>query len=304
MGNKHTIQSKTKGNKSVKRSGLQWIHLEDGKIQKMCVAPYHKSSDIIREDATVNVSYRIVYNVNDGRTKKVLSEGQKYDITVDDDDRFTKAFHMCLKSMRKGEIANFRIIDTKLINVEQLYIDEEESKQSNNNTQIAPDGKETFYEICVHDVKLRKTPRQTHHVKRIQLADEYKKEGNKLFKQKRFWGAITKYKKALFWIDDLVIGETHHCRTRDELRVSCNNNLALVCIKLNDYDKAIQHATKALKYEPRNVKSLMRRGQAHFDRGNLVESIQDWKKAQTLDKNNSYVKKMLKIVTRKHREYQ
>eukprot|EP01084_Bolivina_argentea_P174214 301764_1 len=175
MGNKHTIQSKTKGNKSVKRSGLQWIHLEDGKIQKMCVAPYHKSSDIIREDATVNVSYRIVYKVNDGPTVKVLSERQKYDITVDDDDRFTKAFHMCLKSMRKGEIANFRIIDTKLINVEQLYIDEEESKQSNNNTQIAPDGKETFYKICVHDVKLPKSPGQTHHVKRIQLADEISK---------------------------------------------------------------------------------------------------------------------------------
>merc|ERR1712154_660888 len=58
-----------------------------------------------------------------------------------------------------------------------------------------------------------------------------------------------------------------------------------------------------LEKDPNNLKGLMRRGQARLKEGFLDLSKKDLKRAQALDKNNSYIKKLLKIVTVKHKEY-
>merc|ERR1712083_710955 len=60
---------------------------------------------------------------------------------------------------------------------------------------------------------------------------------------------------------------------------------------------------KALEVEPNNVKALMRRGQARMQGGFLEEAKRDLKRAQSLDKSNSYIKKLLKVCTAKHKAY-
>ena len=47
----------------------------------------------------------------------------------------------------------------------------------------------------------------------------------------------------------------------------------------------------------------MRRGQAQMQNGNFEEAKRDLKKALSLDKDNSVIKKLLKVCTAKHKAY-
>ena len=60
---------------------------------------------------------------------------------------------------------------------------------------------------------------------------------------------------------------------------------------------------QVLEKDDNNLKALMRRGQARLQDGFLELSKKDLKKAQKLDKDNAYIKKLLKICTQKHKEY-
>merc|ERR1712154_725368 len=85
--------------------------------------------------------------------------------------------------------------------------------------------------------------------------------------------------------------------------ISANNNLSLIFIKLKDWGSAIEKASLVLDIEPSNLKALMRRGQARLEDGFLDLAKKDLKKAQALDKSNSYIKKLLKVCTVRHKKY-
>merc|ERR1712154_628706 len=85
--------------------------------------------------------------------------------------------------------------------------------------------------------------------------------------------------------------------------VSANNNLSLISAKLKDWSNAIERASNVLNEDENNLKALMRRGQARLEDGFLDLAKKDLKKALSLDKENSYVKKLLKICTKRHKKY-
>merc|ERR1711972_1303801 len=137
---------------------------------------------------------------------------------------------------------------------------------------------------------------------KIEEGFRYKLEGNELFKALRYSGAIRKYKKALEWID-CDFSDDELGKKKQELTISANNNLALIFIKTKEWSSATEHASKALEIEPNNVKALMRRGQARLQDGFLDLSKKDLKKALSLDADNSYIKKLLKVCSVKHKQY-
>merc|ERR1712079_24560 len=110
------------------------------------------------------------------------------------------------------------------------------------------------------------------------------------------------YEKALEWID-VDFSDDELSKKKMELTISVNNNMSLICSKRKDWSAATEHATKALDVEPNNMKALMRRGQAQLQNGNLEEAKRDLKKALSLDKSNTVIKKLLKVCTAKHMAY-
>merc|ERR1719385_265274 len=186
------------------------------------------------------------------------------------------------------------------------YVDPEELKSTdteyNNNKVTAPSGKQMFYEIMVHDMEKAKEKWNAENAERIDMGFKYKEDGNGLFKGQRFKGAITKYEKSLDWID-VDFSDDELSKKKQELTISVNNNMALIFSKKKDWSAATEHATKALDVEPNNVKALMRRGQAQMQNGNLEEAKRDLKKALSLDKSNTVIKKLLKVCTAKHKAY-
>eukprot|EP00484_Ammonia_sp_Unknown_P001801 CAMPEP_0197020952 /NCGR_PEP_ID=MMETSP1384-20130603/1819_1 /TAXON_ID=29189 /ORGANISM="Ammonia sp." /LENGTH=538 /DNA_ID=CAMNT_0042448685 /DNA_START=47 /DNA_END=1663 /DNA_ORIENTATION=- len=274
----------------------------EGQIKKRIVFAADGADADIEEDSKVNIEYRIYYKDND--VEQVLCERKNFEMVVDDDDRFTSAFHLCLKSMKERERGEFKIKDTSLINVDEIYCGDDELKQNegNNNKCVAPQGQITYYNIKVNSQEKAPAKWNAENEERITNGTRYKEEGNALFKANRYSGAIKKYEKALEWVDRDFSDESLE-KAKTELVVSCNNNLSLIAIKRKDWGEATERATKALDKDASNLKALMRRGQARMMSGFLEEAKADLKRAQSLDKENSVVKKLLKICTQKHKEY-
>jgi len=241
--------------------------------------------------------------VEDG-VDQIWVERKQFQMTVGDDDRFPEAFHIAIKTMKKGEKAMFKILDDSVLDMDEVYVDSEElkSNEHNNNTVVAPSGKQMFYEIMVYEMEKAKEKWNAENAERIDMGFKYKEDGNGLFKGQRFKGAISKYEKALEWID-VDFSDDELLKKKQELTISVNNNMALICSKKKDWSAATEHATKALDVEPNNVKALMRRGQAQMQNGNLEEAKRDLKRALSLDKSNTVIKKLLKVCTAKHKAY-
>jgi len=275
----------------------------DGKISKrVVIASEGGFDDEVQDDAVVTVSYRAYWTDSDG--DHILVERKESSMTVGDDDRFTEGFHTAIKSMKTGEKALFKILDDAVISVDDVFVDPEELKTNefNNNKQVAPDGKQTFYEIHVHEMKKSKEKWNAENEEKIEEGFKYKEAGNVLFKGQRFKGAISKYEKALEWIDS-DFSDDELSKKKQELTISANNNMALIFMKMKDWSAATEHATKALEVEPNNLKALMRRAQSRLQNGFLEEAKEDLKRAQLLDKENVAIKKMLKICTARHKAY-
>lgn len=218
----------------------------DGKISKRTVVPSDGGyDDDVQDDAVVTITYR-AYWVEEG-IDQICVERKQFKMTVGDDDRFPEAFHIAIKSMKKGEKAMFKIMDESVLNMDEVYVDPEELKSTdteyNNNKVTAPSGKQMFYEIMVHDMEKAKEKWNAENAERIDMGFKYKEDGNGLFKGQRFKGAISKYEKALEWID-IDFSDDELSKKKQELTISVNNNMALIFSKKKDWSAATEHATK------------------------------------------------------------
>jgi len=144
---------------------------------------------------------------------------------------------------------------------------------------------------------------------RLARCEELKEQGNKLYEQDMA-AAIQVYSEALsLWVwfdrgrdrasedipwvnsvDALPEGpDKEHVK---EVVVALFNNSASCLIKMNQPESVVYAASKALEYDPYNVKSLYRRAHGHYHSGTssgLEKAVKDLKEAQALEPGNAQV---------------
>jgi len=145
---------------------------------------------------------------------------------------------------------------------------------------------------------------------KLEKAGEEKELGNGFFKEGNLRKAIKKYHIALMYIKDLekpspfdklagiepkkvTDSELHGIKS---LRSVCYNNLSACLLKSEEYQKVIEYTSKALEYDQSNIKSLYRRGQAHFHTKDFDKSEKDFLHIKSIDPKetcyNSFMKKI------------
>ena len=87
-----------------------------------------------------------------------------------------------------------------------------------------------------------------------------------------------------------------------ELLLSLQNNLAMVCLKLGDYDAALQAASKVITQDRGNVKAILRRGAALLALGRPREAKADSQRAAQLDAGNLEAMALLEAATWESKE--
>lgn len=84
-----------------------------------------------------------------------------------------------------------------------------------------------------------------------ELAEQYKTDGNELFKQKRFSDSLAAYAKGLSYLHK-ELDETA------ELKSVLFSNRAACHVMMRDYQKAIDDCKEALRINPNNMRARQR----------------------------------------------
>lgn len=130
--------------------------------------------------------------------------------------------------------------------------------------------------------------------------NKIKDSGSALFKQKNYLEAYLKYKKALRYANELIPdqdSEPEIAPKFEELKKKIYNNLALVCINLKDYQKAIQFSTYLLesyRVSPADqAKGFYRRAVSKFELAKYNDAMVDFKNCLKLNPDDEEVKKKI-----------
>ncbi|XP_041968048.1 peptidyl-prolyl cis-trans isomerase FKBP4 isoform X2 [Aricia agestis] len=128
---------------------------------------------------------------------------------------------------------------------------------------------------------------------KLEQAQIVKDKGTEYFKASKFDQAIKKYMKVLNFLDGLLEDEAFgkdekKLSKAKELTLSAHLNLSLVYLKTKPehFFEAKDHANKALKVDPNNVKGLFRRGQALVGLGEADEAKLDFQKVLDAEPQN------------------
>jgi len=129
-----------------------------------------------------------------------------------------------------------------------------------------------------------------------------KEEGNKFFKEGDSKKAAFHYHSALNYVNGLVSLSPEESKKVNEIKVSCNNNLAAVLIKDGKFERSVQCCNKVLEIEGNNVKALFRRGKAYLGKENLDKAEEDLKRALELDPTDKAIPKELSTLKTKSKK--
>eukprot|EP01126_Amoeba_proteus_P054794 TRINITY_DN6763_c0_g1_i19.p1 TRINITY_DN6763_c0_g1~~TRINITY_DN6763_c0_g1_i19.p1 ORF type:complete len:383 (-),score=96.80 TRINITY_DN6763_c0_g1_i19:425-1573(-) len=108
---------------------------------------------------------------------------------------------------------------------------------------------------------------------KLVVAGRRKNEGNDMFQKGLFKAAERKYSRVLKTYSSSGDDKGNKNKEIQQIKLLCHLNSAACHLKLNNNKKALEHSTKALEIDDRNVKGLWRQGLAYQEQG-------DWERAK------------------------
>lgn len=121
---------------------------------------------------------------------------------------------------------------------------------------------------------------------KLQSVAQLRAEGNKLYGQKLFDQASTKYSEALGRLEQLQLREKPRdveWLRLDLIKIPLLLNFSQCKLIAEDYYPVIEHCTTVVEKDPDNVKALFRRAKAHAAVWNFTDSRQDYERVRELD---------------------
>eukprot|EP01080_Neovahlkampfia_damariscottae_P004955 gene4955-8549_t len=122
----------------------------------------------------------------------------------------------------------------------------------------------------------------------IKAAQEIKKIGNDYFVKKEFKHAKEKYEKAVRYLDSSEFTGDDQTKL-DEQELIVYGNISATFLHLQKYSDVVQVTNKILTADPKNIKAMMRRGQAYAKMKDFDRGLNDLNNALKLDPQNKQV---------------
>jgi stress-induced-phosphoprotein 1 len=119
----------------------------------------------------------------------------------------------------------------------------------------------------------------------------YHFKGNLHFKSLEFDKALEAYTECIDKANELSLDS--------DIMATLYANRAITNIKLGEYLKAEEDGNKALSFEPKHIKALIRRGRAKHKLNKLKEALSDFETAREIEKDNKEVTDEIAIIKKK-----
>eukprot|EP00475_Leptophrys_vorax_P046006 TRINITY_DN972_c0_g1_i1.p1 TRINITY_DN972_c0_g1~~TRINITY_DN972_c0_g1_i1.p1 ORF type:complete len:451 (-),score=180.04 TRINITY_DN972_c0_g1_i1:44-1396(-) len=236
---------------TVVADGVKKLVLVDG-------TGYAKPSD--RSTARVRYTLRL----GDASRKIVYQSVDVESFVVGCDLQVTEGLEEGVKSMKKGEQALLKVKS------DMAFGEEGEAKIG------VPGFADVEYEVELVDFEKGRERWEMDVKEKVDVAIAEKERGNEFYKMGKLKRAFKKYKAAVEFIQyESNIKEEDVKKKADDLKFSCNSNMAAVKLREKDFQEVIKLSAKALEIHSTDVKVLFRRAQAFSATGSPDEAIAD-----------------------------
>jgi len=221
----------------------------------------------------------------EGHAFDAVNRDEPRHIVLGEDLSVPEGLYIALKSMRKGERARVTVLP------KHAY-----GAKGNAALGVPPDTV-VVYEADVVDVVNAKESWEMSLPEKIETMKRRKAVGNGLFGQERWHEAFDRYESAMRLVRYESKFDESQKNEAETLKEQVLANMAACKLKLQDWKDAIKHATEALSIDPKNVKVLFRRAQAHAHLEDHELAMIDIRAALSIDPNNEAVKKLFTSVS-------
>ena len=127
---------------------------------------------------------------------------------------------------------------------------------------------------------------------RMAKAEEGKAAGTALFKQQQWAAARDAYSDGFDYVR--LLEQPEQLRQAADIRLALANNLAMCCLKTEEWGKAVSFANRALDVEPDNPKAVYRRGWGSLGARDFEDAVKDLTRAAKLSPKDKAIRKKLK----------
>merc|ERR1712228_252068 len=275
------------GEKCLLRTTSRYAFGEKGEGRK--IAP-NKDLDYELEVVDWN-DWKRVNNKDEIYPCSVFSCGRHIDFMVNEDPTFPEGFHEALKSMNKYEIAEFKI-DASLgfgkKGVIELGIE--------SNATL-------YYRVQMHNYQNLMSRWKMEPLQLFDVGNRFKSKAREYFELGNWDYAMNRYEKALeyFEADEKMDNEE---KSEAAYYISMvHNNIAMIHLKKYEFLDCIRECKKVIKYNDKNVKAWCRMGQSRMMLADYKQAHDDLLHALSLDADNKYIKRMLKMNKNKKKAY-
>ncbi|CAG9580154.1 unnamed protein product [Danaus chrysippus] len=235
---------------------------------------------------------------NDGSAVTVELEGKLTDGTVFDNRTVSFVLGEGAESNichgLERAIEKFNLNEKSRLTIQPKYAFTSEG----NSEMGVPPNSVVEYTVKLVSFEKAKEPWAMSADERVQQAKICKEKGTNYFKDNKYQLAIKKYKKVVALLEDMVDDITQMSEYRNagkRLLLAVHLNLALVYLKVSAFYPANDHANKALKFDPKNVKGLFRRGQALLAIEEAEKALKDFEKVVEAEPENKAAANQIKV---------
>lgn len=166
-----------------------------------------------------------------------------------------------------------------------------------------------FYEIHVHDYEEVPSMGDMTREQKNARGQDMKTKGNERYKQGKYEIALNYYKASNDTCHDYELDKMDDGEEKDNckaLRATNYNNMAMVCLKMKDYEHVHEYGKKVLEHEGKNAKALARIGQAYYERNDFERSLEHFQKALEVSPDTklykSYTKRIEAILRKREKK--
>lgn len=215
------------------------------------------------------VTVDLVGSLEDG----TVFDDRKGHAFVTDDEQVVKGLDKVVMELKKGEkcLATFP--------PDYGYGDE----GGECGGRAVPSAATLSYEVTLVDFENAKEAYEMDAAEMMEAALAFKEKGNAYFKKRNYEMAVSKYSKAVKYLEfDSKYTEDEKAEAR-KVKSACWNNEAQCGLKTKDFLAARKACDKVLKQDSQNIKALYRRAQTFIGTNDFIEAKRDLGNALAVD---------------------
>ncbi|XP_051890941.1 peptidyl-prolyl cis-trans isomerase FKBP5-like isoform X1 [Pristis pectinata] len=166
-----------------------------------------------------------------------------------------------------------------------------------------PPNSELDYEVLLKNFEKAKESWQMDTREKLEQAAIVKEKGTSYFKRGKYEQAQIQYKKIVLWLDQAYGLTEEDNQSAKALVLAAHLNMAMCCLKLNEFLKAMESCDKALEIDRVNEKALYRRGEARLSVNEFDLAKADFQKVLQVNPDNKAAKTQLVMCRKRMKEH-